>query len=81
MPTYNIPPEDVTEKLWCVACLRPFPSDEEICIDHVVDDHGVIFGTMVREISRLYFTDFEGILLSDLESNYPLFGREGSVDE
>ena len=67
----NIPPEEVTESLWCLICMERLPSDEEICVDHMVEVHGALYGTMIREMTRISVSDMVGVTVQDLV-NYPL---------
>lgn len=63
---YNIPPEEVTDSVWCLVCLQRLPSDEEACINHMVGTHGAAMGTMIREMTRFSVTKFDGITVMDL---------------
>lgn len=50
--TYNIEPDEVTESVWCLICFEKLPSDEEVCVDHMVEVHGALRGTMIREMTK-----------------------------
>lgn len=71
MTDYNIPPEEVTESLWCLICMERLSSDEEVCVDHMVEVHGAQDGTMIREMTRISVSDMIGVTVQDLVK-YPL---------
>jgi len=55
--------------------MERLPSDEEICVDHMVEVHGAMRGTMIREMTRYSVTDMNGVRVQDLV-HYPAIMEE-----